>query len=260
MLKAVKPALIALALLSANQAFAEEKSTALVNGVSIPQSRVEARVKALVEQGQPDNPELRKAIRESLINLEIISQAAVKQGLDKTPDVAQQLDVIKQNVLADAYIKEYLKSHPISEDEMKAEYDTLKARGNSKDYKARHILVKTEAEARDLVEQLKKGAKFDKLATTKSLDPGSAKQGGDLGWTVPSGFVKEFADALIALNKGQVSAPVQSQFGWHVIKLDDVRDHKAPEFEQVKPQIAQHLQQQVIQKAITDLRNSAKIE
>jgi peptidyl-prolyl cis-trans isomerase C len=259
MLKVAKPALLALALLAAFPAHAEDKSAALVNGVSIPQSRVDARVKAMAAQGQQDTPEVRKAVKDSLINLEVISQAAAKLGLDKNPDVIQQLEVIRQNVLADAYIQDYLKKHPINEGAMQAEYDRLKGQSSRNDYKARHILVKTEAEAKDILAQLKKGTKFEKLAA-KSMDPGSAKQGGDLGWADPKGFVKEFADTLATLSKGQTSEPVQTQFGWHVIRLDDVREHKPPTFEQVKPQIAQHLQQQTVQQAITELRNAAKIE
>lgn len=260
MLKFAKPALLVLALLSAQTAYAEDKSVALVNGVSIPQSRVDARVQALAAQGQQDTPELRKAIRDSLINLELLSQTASKQGLDKNPAVAQQLEVMRQNVLADAYVQDYLRVHPVGEDALKAEYDKLKAQGSGKEYRARHILVKTEDEARALVAQLGKGGKFDKLAAAKSLDTGSAKQGGELGWNNPKNFVREFGDVLVTLDKGQISAPVQSQFGWHIIQLEDVRPLKAPEFDQVKPQIAQFLQQQSIQKAITDLRNGAKIE
>ncbi|BBE50780.1 putative parvulin-type peptidyl-prolyl cis-trans isomerase [Ferriphaselus amnicola] len=259
MLNVAKPALIALALLAAFPASAEDKSAAMVNGVSIPQSRVDARVKAMAAQGQPDTPEVRKGIKDSLINLEVLSQAAAKQGLDKSPEVLAQIELIRQNVLADAYVQDYIKTHPVSEDAMKAEFNRLKGQASKNEYKARHILVKTEAEAKELVAQLKKGAKFEKLAA-KSMDPGSAKQGGDLGWADPKGFVKEFADALVSLNKGQVSEPVQTQFGWHVIRLDDTREHKTPDFEQVKPQIAQHLQQQQIQQAVTDLRAAAKIE
>lgn len=259
MLKVAKPALIALALLAAYPAFAEDKSAAMVNGISIPQSRVDARVKAMAAQGQPDTPEVRKAIKDSLINLEILSQIAVKQGLDKSPDVQQQLETIRQNVLADAYVQDYVSKHPISEAAIKAEYDHYKALASKSEYKSHHILVKSEAEAKDIVAQLKKGVKFEKLAA-KSIDTGSAKQGGDLGWADPKGFVPEFANALSKLSKGQISEPVQTQFGWHVIRLDDVRDHKSPDYEQVKPQVTQHLQQQQIQQMVTDLRNAAKIE
>lgn len=259
MLKVAKPALIALALLAAFPASAEDKSAALVNGVSIPQSRVDARVKAMAAQGQPDSPELRKGIKDSLINLELLSQAATKRGLDKSADVQTQMEMIRQNVLADAYVQDYIKTHPVSEDAVKAEYNRLKAQSSKSEYKARHILVKTEAEAKDIVAKLKKGAKFEALAA-KSMDPGSAKQGGDLGWADPKGFVPEFGNALTRLSKGQVSEPVQTQFGWHVIRLDDTREHKTPEYEQVKPQITQFLQQQQVQQAVTELRNAAKIE
>lgn len=259
MLNVAKPALIALALLAAFPASAEEKSAAQVNGVSIPQSRVDARVKFFSAQGQPDTPEMRKAVKDSLITLELLSQAAIKLGLDKNPDVAMQIELTRQDVLAGAYMQDYASKHPISEAQIKAEYDLRVSQASKSDYKVRHILVKTETEAKDILAKLKKGTKFEALAA-KSMDPGSAKQGGDLGWADPKNYVKEFADAVITLNKGQVSEPVQTQFGWHVIRLDDIRSHKLPDYEQVKPQIAQHLQQQQIQQAVTDLRAAAKIE
>ncbi len=261
MMKSGKFAVLAiLGALAISPAFAEDKSAAMVNGVSIPQARIDLRVKAVTAQGQPDNPELRKAIREDMINVEVMSQEAVKLGLSKNEEVVQQMELARQSVLAGAFVQDYAKSHPISEDQLKQEYDKLKAKLGNKEYNARHILVETEAEAKDIIAQLGKKGKFEKLAE-KSKDTGSAAQGGSLGWAVPGNFVPEFANAMLNLKKGEYTRePVQSQFGWHVIKLDDTRDLKAPPFEEVKPQLQQRLQQQSIKKVIDELRAKAKIE
>ena len=261
MLKTGKFAVLAiLGALAINPAFAEDKSAALVNGVSIPQARIDLRVKAAAAQGQPDSPELRKAIRDDMINIEVMTQEAVKAGLDKNAEVVQQVELARQQVLVGAFVQDYAKNHPIGEDQLKQEYDKLKAKLGSKEYNTRHILVETEAEAKDIIAQLGKKTKFEKLAA-KSKDAGSAAQGGSLGWAIPGNFVPEFANALLNLKKGEYTKqPVQSQFGWHVIKLEDMRDLKVPQFEEVKPQLQQRLQQQSIQKAIADLRAKAKIE
>ena len=261
MLKTGKFAALAiLGALAINPAFAEDKSAALVNGVSIPQARIDLRVKAAAAQGQADSPELRKAIRDDMINLEVMVQEAAKLGLDKNADVIQQVELAKQSVLVGAFVQDYAKNHPISEDQLKQEYDKLKAKLGNKEYNTRHILVETEAGAKDIIAQLGKKAKFEKLAA-KSKDTGSAAQGGSLGWAVPGNFVPEFANALLNLKKGEYTkVPVQSQFGWHVIKLDDTRELKVPPFEEVKAQLQQRLQQQSIKKAIDELRAKAKIE
>ena len=261
MLKTSKFAVLAiLGALAINPAFAEEKSAALVNGVSIPQARIDLRVKAAAAQGQPDTPDLRKAIRDDLINVEVMAQEAVKLGLDKNPDVVQQLELAREQVLVIAFMQDYAKNHPISEDQLKQEYDRMKAKLGTKEYSVRHILVDTEAEAKEVIAQLGKKAKFEKLAA-KSKDAGSAQRGGELGWAVPNNFVPEFANALLNLKKGEYTKePVQSQFGWHVIKLDDIRELKVPTFEEIKPNLQQRLQQQSIKKAIEDLRAKAKIE
>ncbi|MDO8310575.1 MAG: peptidylprolyl isomerase [Sideroxyarcus sp.] len=239
---------------------AEEKSAALVNGVSIPQSRVDLRVKVATTQGgQPDSPELRKAIRDDLVNLEVLSQIAVKNGLDKQPEIAQQIELSKQQVLAGAFVQDYAKSNPTGEDVLKQDYEALKARVGNKEYKMSHILVATEDEAKAVAKRVKK-EKFAKLAKEKSKDPGSKDNGGDLGWQVPSNFVQPFGEAVAKLNKGQISEPVQTQYGWHVIKLEDTRELKVPTFEEVKPQLEKRRQQESIQKAINELREKAKIE
>ena len=261
MLKFSKFALLsALLAVNATAQAAEEKSAALVNGVSIPQSRVDLRVKVAATQGgQTDSPELRKAVREDLINLEVISQAAVKSGLDKQAETAQQIELARQSVLAGAFVQDYAKSHPISEDVLKQDYDALKARVGNKEYKLSHILLGTEEEAQAVAKRVKK-EKFAKVAKEKSKDPGSKDKGGDLDWTVPSNFVQPFGEAILKLNKGQVSEPVQTQYGWHIIKLEDTRELKVPSFEEVKPNLEKRKQQEAIQKAITELRDKARIE
>jgi len=261
MLKTSKFAALAiLGTLAINPAFAQEKSAVLVNGVSIPQARIDMRVKAAAAQGQPDSPELRKAIREDMINLEVMAQEAVKLGMGKNADVVQQIELARQQVLAGAFMQDYARNHPVGEDLIRQEYDRLKANLGSKEYNARHILVETEAEAKDIIAQLGKKAKFEKLAA-KSRDAGSAQRGGELGWAPPGKFVPAFANAMLNLNKGEYTKePVQTQFGWHVIKLEDTRDLKVPQFEEVKLQLQQRLQQQAVQKAIADLRAKAKVE
>jgi len=262
MLKTVKIAALAIiGILAINPAFAEDKSAAMVNGISIPQARIDLRVKAAAAQGQPDSPELRKAIREDMINLEVVAQEAKKNGLDKNPEVIEQMELAKGSVLVGAYVQDYAKSHPITEDQLKQEYDKLKTTLGNNEYNVSHILVDTEDEAKAIIAQLGKKGKFDKIAKAKSKDAGSAEKGGSLGWAVPSNFVPPFANALLSLKKGTYTKePVKSQFGWHVIKLDDVRSLKVPSFEELKPQMQQRLQQQTIQDLITALRSKAKIE
>jgi peptidyl-prolyl cis-trans isomerase C len=261
MLKFSKFALLsALLAIAAGVQAADDKAAALVNGVSIPQARLDMRVKAAMQQGQPDTPEMRKALRDDLINLEVISQAAAKNDIAKQPEVAQQLELARQSILAGAYMQDYAKNHPVGDDALKQEYEALKKRVGNKEFKLSHILVETEDEAKKVAAELKKGGKFAKVAKAHSKDPGSKDNGGDLGWNVPANFVQPFGDAVLTLNKGQVSAPVQTQYGWHIIKLEDTRELKVPTFDEVKPNIEKRLQQQALQKAIEDMRAKAKIE
>lgn len=233
---------------------------ATVNGVAIPQSRMELIVKERESQGQADSPEMRKNIREHLINREILSQEATKKGLDKSPEVAGQIEFIRQSVLVGAFLQDYQKSHPVTEAALKKDYELLKTRLGDKEYKARHILVEKEDEAKAIIAQIKKGAKFEKLAE-KSKDTGSKAKGGELDWAPAARYVPSFAEALTKLQKGQMTQePVQSQFGWHVIRLDDVKPLKAPTFEEVKSELEQYAQQQERDKLISDLRAKAKVE
>jgi peptidyl-prolyl cis-trans isomerase C len=204
---------------------------------------------------------MRDAIKQELINREIVAQEAVKKGLDKRAEVVTQIDLQRQGVLINAYLQDYIKAHPVSDDDVKKEYERVKASAGGREYKVRHILVETEDEAKQIIAQLKKGASFEKLAGEKSKDQGSKDRGGDLDWATPARYVPAFGQAITKLKKGQLTdAPVQTQFGWHVIRVDDERPSKFPAFDEVKPQIEQQLRQQTVNRAFTELRAKAKIE
>jgi peptidyl-prolyl cis-trans isomerase C len=211
-------------------------------------------LKQRTAQGQPDTPELRAAVRDELNTRELLVREAKKQGLDKTPTLKTEMDLTQQTVLVRAYMADYLKAHPVPEDALRKEYDAIKGQIGDKEYKVRHILVDKEDEAKEIIAALQKGEKFEKLAD-RSKDTGSKANGGDLDWNAPANFVKPFADAMVALPKGKfTTTPVKSQFGWHVIEVDDIRDAKVPTFEEVKPQLAQRMQGQVVDKYLRDLR------
>ncbi|HMN65156.1 MAG: peptidylprolyl isomerase [Burkholderiaceae bacterium] len=236
------------------------QNAAVVNNKPIPKQKVDDFVAALAAQGRPDTPELRAAVREELIARELFVQEAEKKGLTRNADVQRQLDNVRQDILIRALIRDHLKANPIKDDEIKAEYDKIRAQAGDKEYHARHILVEKEDEAKDIIAQLKKGAKFEELAK-KSKDTGSAQSGGDLDWNTPQTFVKEFSDAMVKLEKGKFTeTPVKTQFGYHVIRLDDVREAKAPPLEQVRPQIQQELERHRVQALQQSLRAKAKIQ
>lgn len=238
-----------------------QAAVAKVNGKEIPQSRADFVVKANAAQGQADTPELRSKVREVLIRNELLSQEAIKKGLDKTPDFLVQIELNRQEALVNAYIQDFVKANPVTDETVRAEYDRARAQAGDKEYKARHILVKDENDAKQIIAQIKKGGSFEKIAAQKSEDPGSKDKGGDLDWAPGGRYVPAFSDALKKLKKGQVSeVPVQTQFGFHIIRVDDERPMKFPPIEEVKPQIQQGLQRQSIEKLITDLRSKAKVE
>lgn len=232
-----------------------------VNGKEIPQVRIDTAIKNRISQGQPDTPEMRSAVKDTLVNQEVIAQEAIKMGLHKNPEIAAIIEINRQDILVNAYIREYLRTRPVSEDSLKKEYERRKSQAGNREYRARHILVEKEAEAKEIIAQLKKGANFEKLAAERSKDTGTKGRGGDLDWNVPGNYVKPFGDALAKLKKGQMTdAPVQSNFGWHVIRLEDERAFTPPSFEEVKPNLQQNVQQQMVQKALSDLRAKAKVE
>jgi peptidyl-prolyl cis-trans isomerase C len=242
-------------------ALAQDKPVATVNGREIPAIYGEMAKQTLLSQGAPNDANLAARAREALINQELLSRAAVDKGLDKNPKLVAAMEMLKREQLSKAYLEDHIKSHPVTDAEIKSEYDKAKAAAGGNEYKARHILVKTEAEAKAIIAQLNKKVAFDKLAREKSIDTGSAKNGGDLGWNVPGSFVKEFGDAMQALKKGETTkTPVQSQYGWHVIKMDDVRPTQFPSLDEVKGEIHQQLQQKRVREAVAELRAKAKVE
>ena len=258
-------ALGSLVLLNACNAQEDKKASntetvvATVNGTPLYQSMIDNFLKQAAMQNAPDTPEVRKQVLEELVGREIARQDAVKKGFNKRPEVKQQIENAETTIIIGAYLQDFAKTHPVSDDLLKAEYDKIKTQMGDKQYRARHILVKTEKEAQDILAQLKKGAKFDTLAGTKSLDPGSKVKGGDLDFNPPSRFVKPFADAMVALKKGETTkTPVQTQFGYHIIKLEDVKD--MPPFEEVKANLTPRVQQEQLRKHVDDLRAKAKIE
>lgn len=258
-MKLIRTALLAAGLAAAVTAHAQ--NVARVNGVAIPQAHLELLVKNLVAQGRPDSPEMREALKQQMINRELMVQEAVRRGLDKNAETAARLAFARQDVLSSIYIQEALKAAPASDDALKKEYERIKAQLGAREFKVRHILVPKEDEAKSIIADIKKGGSFEKIAAEKSQDPGSKGKGGDLDWGPPGRYVKPFADAVLKLKKGQMTdAPVQSQFGWHVIRVDDERAARIPGFAEAKPQLQQMAQQQAMEKAIADLRAKAKIE
>jgi peptidyl-prolyl cis-trans isomerase C len=244
----LKPASLLLAMIAVVAMPAFAQNVAVVNGKAIPMSRVDALVQQVVAQGQqPDSPQLRDMIKKDLIGREVLMQEALKLGYDKNAAVKQQLDNARQTLVVNAMMSEYLAKNKIADTDIQAEYDSYKAQAGDKEYHVRHILVETEAEAKAIIVKLKGGAKFEELAKG-SKDQGTASTGGDLEWATPSAFPKAFGDAFVNLQKGAVSAaPVQTDNGFHVIKVDDIRPAKLPTLDEVKPRIAQALQERKLQ-------------
>ncbi|MFM9967095.1 MAG: peptidyl-prolyl cis-trans isomerase [Burkholderiales bacterium] len=233
---------------------------ATVNGKPIPRTRVETVVKQQTARGAQDNDQLRQAITDRLINFELVAQEAERRGLAKSADVQTQIEIARQQVLFETFMQDYFRTKPISDATLRSEYDKVRAQRGEREYKARHVLVDSESEAKSVIDQLGKGAKIEDLSKI-SKDGGSKDRGGDLGWAAAGTFVKPFADALAKLEKGKFTTQaIQSQFGWHVIFLEDVRNVQFPPFDQVKPQIQNVLQEQEVQKVFADLRAKAKIE
>jgi peptidyl-prolyl cis-trans isomerase C len=242
------------------QAKAPVAPVATVNGKAIPQARADALVAAQAAQGQPDSQELRQAVREELVRREILTQESMKKGFDKKVEVQAQMELARQGVLIGAYLNDFVRGNPVTEAQIQKEYETIKAQLGAKEYKVRHILLDKEDVAKGIIDKLKAGEKFEDLAK-QSLDPGSKDRGGDLGWANRAAYVKPFSDAMVALEKGATTtAPVRSDFGWHVIQLEDVRDLQAPPFDEVKGQIGQRLQQQSVQAHIDSIRLKAKVD
>ena len=232
-----------------------------VNGVTIPVSRFAIMTQQAAGQGQADNSQVQAQIKDNLIKGEIVAQEAMKAGMDKSPEVMDQLDFVKQQLLVRAYVADYMKKNPIKDEALKAEYNKAKSLEGDKEYKAQHILVEDEKDAKNLIAQIKKGGNFDKLAKEKSKDAGSKDQGGKLEWTMPGNFVKPFSEAMVKLKKGEMTQePVKTPYGYHIIKLEDTRGAKVPTFDEVKDKIRQSQQQTMMTKLLDDLRAKAKVD
>jgi len=261
MKKKILTAIAAATLLAALVPAALAQNIAIVNGKPVPKSRMDALAQQMARAGRQIPPEMQGQLKEEVIAREIFVQEAQARGFDATDDYKNQMELSRQSILIRELFADYQKNNPVTDAEVKAEYDKFAAANAGKEYRARHILVEKEDEAKAIIAQLKKGAKFDAIAKKQSKDPGSGANGGDLDWAAPSNYVKEFAEALTALTKGKTTeTPVKTQFGYHIIRLEDVRDAQLPKFDDVKPQIAQQLQQQKMSKFQEDLRAKAKIE
>ena len=237
------------------------QNVAIVNGKAVPKTRLDALATQIERAGRPVTPEMQGQLREEVIAREIFMQEADKQGLAQTDDFRNQMELARQSILIRELFSQYQKKNPVTDAEMKAEYDKFVAANSGKEYKARHILVEKEDQAKAILASLKKGGKFEDIAKKQSKDPGSGANGGDLDWAAPDSYVPEFSQALTKLNKGQTTdAPVKTQFGWHIIRLDDVRTPQLPAFDQVKPQLQQQMAQQKLGKYQEELRAKAKVE
>jgi peptidyl-prolyl cis-trans isomerase C len=253
--------IVVAAILSAASVGAFAQNVAIVNGKAVPKARLDVLAQQLASAGRPVTPEMAPQLREEVIAREIFMQEAQKQGLEASDDYKNQLELARQAILIRTLFENYRKQNPVTDAEVQAEYDKFIGANGGKEYKARHILVETEDQAKKIIADLNKGAKFEDLAKKLSKDPGSGANGGDLDWASSASFVPEFSEAMVKLNKGQTTAvPVKSQFGYHVIRVDDVRQAQLPKVEEVKPQITQQLQQQRQQKYQEELRAKAKVE
>ena len=257
----MKVSKLAVSLMAALSLSAWSQNLAIVNGKPVPSSRVEALKQQVERSGRPVTPEILAQIKEELIAREVFMQEARKRGLETSEDYKAQIELARQSLLIRELFASFQKKNPVTEAEIKAEYDKFVAANGGKEYRARHILVDKEDEAKALIADIKKGAKFEDLAKKASKDPGSGANGGDLDWANAASYVPEFSNAMVKLEKGQMTdTPIKSQFGFHVIRVDDVREAQLPKLEEVKPQITQQLTQAKLAKYQDDLRAKAKVQ
>lgn len=238
-----------------------KESVATVNGVAVPKARMDYMMFQQQSRGAQDNEQTRAMVREELVNREVLQQEAQRAGFARNAEVQTQVEMARQEIIVGAYLRDWVRKHPVSDADVQKEYDKARGQAGTKEYKARHILVESEDEAKGLIADLKKGAKFDELAAKSSKDPGSKDRGGDLDWNVPAAFDKNFSEAMMKLDKGKYTeTPVRTRYGFHVILLDDVRDTRFPALAEVKPRIQQQLMQQKIEGLVRELRGKAKVE
>jgi len=236
------------------------QNVATVNGKPVPMARVDALIKTATH-GQEATPEMKAQAKDQVVIREIFAQEAEKQGVATSADYKTQLELVRQTVLINTLFQNFIKSHPISDADAQAEYNKIKAEQSGQEYDARHILVDSEDEAKKLIAQIKAGSKFEDVAKKSSKDTGSAENGGDLGWSKPGNYVPEFATALQGLKKGQMTdTPVKTQFGYHIIRLEDTRTAQFPSFDEVKDKVKQQLEQVKLQEYQEKLRKAAKTD
>ena len=237
------------------------QNIAIVNGKAVPKARLDALAQQVAKSGRPVTPDVQAQMREAVIVREIFAQEAEKLGLLGSDDFKSQMEIARQSILITSLIEDFKKKNAVTDAELKTEYDKFSAANGGKEYKARHILVEKEAEAKAIIASLKKGGKFEAIAKKQSKDSGSGANGGDLDWANPSSYVAEFTQAMLKLNKGQMTdAPVKTQFGFHIIRVDDIRNAQLPSFDELKPQIAQQIEQQRLGAYQQGLRDKAKVE
>ena len=247
--------------ISSTPTITKSEAVAEVNGKFISKSSFDMMKNQIAQRGQEGQPPIPDdKLLDELVRMELLVQEAEKQKLADTPEIINQLELMKRSMLSQAAVKKYIENNPVSDAELKAEYDKLVLAKGSTEYKARHILVKKEEEAKKIIAELDAGAKFEELAKTKSTGP-SASGGGDLGWFAPDRMVPPFSEAVIALEDGKyTTTPVQTQFGWHVILREESRDKTPPSLEEVKAQLLPALQRQKVQSHLESLHNQAKVE
>ena len=237
------------------------QNIAIVNGKAVPKARLDALAQQVAKSGRPVTPDVQAQMREAVIVREIFAQEAEKLGLVGSDDFKSQMEIARQSILITSLIEDFKKKNAVTDAELKGEYDKFSAANGGKEYKARHILVEKEADAKAIIASLKKGGKFEDIAKKQSKDSGSGANGGDLDWANPSSYVAEFTEAMLKLNKGQMTdAPVKTQFGFHIIRVDDIRNAQLPSFDELKPQIAQQIEQQRLGAYQQGLRDKAKVE
>jgi peptidyl-prolyl cis-trans isomerase C len=240
---------------------AQAQNLAIVNGKPVPKARADALMNQAVKQGQQMTPELEARVRDEVVLREIFQQEAEKRGLAATADYKNQMEFARQTILIRELFADYQKKNPVTEADIRAEYDKFKAQAAGTEIRARHILVEKEEEAKALIQQIKGGMSFEELAKKNSKDPGSGANGGDLDYANPASYVPEFAQALQKLQKGEMTEePVKTQFGYHIIRYEDSRPAQFPEFDAVKPQIQQRLAQQKLGMFQEEIKSKAKTD
>ena len=239
------------------------QNVATVTGKPRTQAQVDQFVTLLISQGAQDSPQLREQVKQEMIGRMVAVQAAERAKIDRDNAVKQELELARQSILVRALMEDYLKKHPVTEAELNKEYEAIKKdQANRQEYQVRHILVAEEDKAKELIKQLKaKDISFEEAAKKNSIDPGSGQKGGELGWSQSASYVPEFAQAVEGLKKGEMTQePVKTQFGWHIVQVDDARPVNFPELSEVKPQLEEMMRQEKLAKFQQSLMDEAKIQ